>query len=141
MNILFLDVDGVLNNYISEGSFSEFNLLNLKELCSRIEFKIVLSSDWRRTDKAKNIVKHKLKEFDLRISSCTPVKLSLDDRKDEIRMWLNDNEWSKALIIDDMSKKACDPEMENVTFFRINYKLGLTAEDVDKICELFSEST
>jgi hypothetical protein len=55
-------------------------------------------------------------------------------------MWLNDHkeEWTKALFIDDTSKNECDPEMENVLFFRTNYKLGLTAEDVDKICEMMT---
>jgi hypothetical protein len=46
--ILFLDVDGVLNNPMSESDFSDFNLGNFKNLVEKLSPKVVISSDWRR---------------------------------------------------------------------------------------------
>lgn len=45
MNIIFLDVDGVLNRSISETPFENDKLLLLKFLVESTSSKIVLSSD------------------------------------------------------------------------------------------------
>lgn len=131
--ILFLDVDGVLNTYTSREYFVEYNMNCLKMLAKSLDFKIVLSSDWRRNLKNLAEVRSELQFIGLDIFDCTIVKLSLYFRKDEIGHWLSTNEWSKAVIIDDMSPNFCDPKIDGVLFHQTDDSLGLTEEDVDII--------
>ena len=136
--ILFLDIDGALNNSITEVEFNPFNMANLKRLCESIRPKIVLSSDWRRyptkISQARAEIGAIWPLFDF-----TPIKLSLRHRKDEIAMWLSQNEWDRALIIDDMDSFECDPNIENVFFHQTDFTLGLTEDDVDSILEKLNE--
>lgn len=134
--ILFLDIDGVLNNTISEVHFDSFNMANLKRLVEVIQPKIVLSSDWRRSPKTKTTAIETIGAI-WPLSDFTPIKLSLHRREDEIAMWLSQNEWDRALIIDDTE---CDPKMENVLFHRTDYRFGLTEDDLDSIFEKLSIS-
>jgi hypothetical protein len=129
--ILFLDVDGVLNNFISihEEPFDQFNLTNLKLLCDKISPKIVLSSDWRRRPQDIARVRSELLFHNLEIFDSTPLGLS---RRDEIAEWLEKNEWDFALILDDMPASECDPLMTNVLFYQTDFILGFTEEDADK---------
>ena len=135
---LFLDIDGVLNNYLSEGDyFTEYNMSCLKQLCDFIDFKIVLSSDWRRLTKNKARVLAELKHIGLQLYSCTPTHTFGGNRKDEIKEWLKENDsddsHSDGLILDDMGPDECDPKLPNLLFYRTNYRLGLTEQDVDTI--------
>jgi len=134
--ILFLDIDGALNNSISECEFNPFNMANLKRLCEAIKPRIVLSSDWRRYPKKISQARSEIEAI-WPLFDFTPIKLSLHHRKDEIAMWLKENEWSKALIIDDMDHTECDPVIENVLFHQTDFTLGLTETDVDSILEKF----
>lgn len=137
---LFLDVDGVLNNYYSEGEyFVQYNMDCLKSLCDYIDFKIVLSSDWRRLPKNKNRVKHELKKLGLKLYSSTPTHTMGGNRKDEIQEWLAGDDLSFGLILDDMNADECDPKMPNLLFYRTDYKLGLTEQDVDIIIGKMNE--
>ena len=131
---LFLDVDGVLNNYLSEGDyFTEYNMSCLKQLCDFIEFKIVLSSDWRRSPKNKARVRSELKHIGLELYSCTPTHTLGGNRKDEIKEWMEEDDHSSGLILDDMGPDECDPKLPNLLFYRTDYKFGLTEQDVDNI--------
>lgn len=139
-NYLFLDVDGVLNNFLSEDDyFTEYNMSCLKQLCDFIDFKIVLSSDWRRLPKNKARVRAALKHIGLQLYSCTPTHTFGGNRKDEIKDWLKEDPevWNSfsGLILDDMGPDECDPKLPNLLFYRTDYKLGLTEQDVDIILE------
>ena len=140
-NYLFLDVDGVLNNYLSEGEyFTEYNMSCLKQLCDFIDFKIVLSSDWRRSPKNKARVRSELKHIGLELFSYTPFDSYYGSRKDEIKEWLIGDDHYSGLILDDMSADECDPKLQNLLFYRTDYKLGLTEQDVDIILEKLNGS-
>lgn len=137
---LFLDVDGVLNNYLSERDyFTEYNMSCLRQLCEFIDFKIVLSSDWRRNPQNKAIVRSELKHVGLELYSCTPNHSFGGNRKDEIKEWMECDAWlleddeACGLILDDMGPDECDPKLPNLLFYRTDYKLGLTEQDVDTI--------
>lgn len=131
---LFLDVDGVLNNYYSEGEyFVQYNMDCLKSLCDYIDFKIVLSSDWRRLPKNKARVRSELKHVGLELYSCTPTHTMGGNRKDEIKEWMEEYDEAAGLILDDMNADECDPKLPNLLFYRTDYKLGLTEQDVDII--------
>jgi hypothetical protein len=134
-NILFLDIDGVLNNTLSEAWFCPYNMQNLKTLIDCWPCKIVLSSDWRRSPKNLAVARSELQHIGLRIFDVTRMSLHLDNRKYEIRDWLSLDKWDKALILDDMEAEHVDPELDNVLFYRTDYKFGLTEEDVDKLCQ------
>ena len=131
---LFLDVDGVLNNYLSEGDyFTEYNMSCLRQLCEFIDFKIVLSSDWRRSPQNKARVRSELKHIGLELYSCTPTHTFGGNRKDEIKEWMEEDDEAAGLILDDMNADECDPRLPNLLFYRTDYKLGLTEQDVDTI--------
>lgn len=137
---LFLDVDGVLNNYLSEGQyFVPYNMNCLKQLCDFIDFKIVLSSDWRRTPQNKTRVRSELKHIGLELYSCTPTHTFDGNRKDEIKEWMEGDDQSFGLILDDMNSEECDPKLPNLLFYRTNYRLGLTELDVDAIIRIMNE--
>jgi hypothetical protein len=55
------------------------------------------------------------------------------ERKNEIKEWLGSHIWSRAVIIDDMAAKRADPKINNCYFRQVNYRLGLTENDVDDI--------
>lgn len=136
MNILFLDVDGVLNNTRSvfeDGEdFNPFNTKNLKVLCESLKPRIVISSDWRRSPKTLARVRSELMALSLSIFDTTQISKKMD-RKDEIAEFLNEEVWDKAIILDDMDAEFCDPKMDAVLFHQTDAQLGLTEEDVDRI--------
>ena len=134
--ILFLDVDGVLNNSLHEDIFNPFNLTNFKSLCDILSPKIVLSSDWRRRPQDMARVRSELLFHNLDLFDSTPLGLS---RRDEIAEWLEKNEWTHALILDDMPASECDPLMTNVLFYQTDFLLGFTEEDLEK-CLCFAKS-
>lgn len=134
--ILFLDIDGVCHNGISEDRFTKFNMNNLRMVCEHINPKIVLSSDWRRSPKFRARAYAEIGTI-WPVFDVTPIKVSLHHRKDEIRMWLNENRWDRALILDDMDPFECDPGLENVVFHQVDFRIGLSEDDVDTIIRIF----
>jgi hypothetical protein len=133
-NYLFLDVDNVLNHYGSEEDFDRYNVSCLKQLCDFIDFRIVLSSDRRMSPRKKAVVKSELKHVGLELHSCTPHIIG-GHRKDEIKEWLREDDHFSGLILDDLGPDECDPKLPNLLFYRTDYKLGLTEQDVDSILE------
>ncbi len=136
--ILFLDVDGVLNNTKSYNLFDEYNLNNLKQLCGALKPRIVLSSDWRRRADNMAYVRSELKFIGLDIFDVTPMRMNPIARKFEISWWLEDNDWSEGVILDDLSEEECDPQLPNLFFYQTDFNLGLTEEDVNKILEKYN---
>ena len=80
LNIIFLDVDGVLNSQrklveVYEKTnkphsgyaypFDERCLYNLKELVELTNSKIVISSTWRKEEEGRTTLLNKLKEYNL----------------------------------------------------------------------------
>ena len=104
MNIIFLDVDGVLNstNKLIEVynktkkqhsgysyPFDEKCLENLKTLVNKTNSKIVISSTWRKNEKGRRILLNALKEYELdkEIIGYTPI-LENEKRYIEIKKYL-----------------------------------------------------
>jgi len=138
MKVLFLDVDGVLNNratIIEKGMLGLCD--NMLELLSQIiektDAKIVLSSTWRLYPQSTNELKIKLYQKELKIFDKTieilREKLSLPiKRKEEINEWLERNEVDNFAILDDDS----DAEIKG-HFFQTNFEIGLTKEIADEV--------
>jgi len=150
MIILFLDVDGVLNNrptfkkladsgkHTTEALDDECigRLKKLVDTFGATGVKIVLSSSWRFSPDHVLLLTRKLKEFGLKIEDQTTKKGS--HRGTQIAEWLEKNkprftEHRKILILDDDS----DMLPEQMPFFvKTNMDTGLTDEHVAKAIEI-----
>jgi len=141
-NIIFLDVDGVLNSHLYienyKGSREEWIKLSerernldpkavkmLDQLCKDTNSKIVLSSTWRLGDEGK-LLKEFLSELNFKseIIDCTGRCCS-GIRGVEIYNWWKDNKdkYNEYAIIDD------DNDMmlyQQYNFFKIDGYVGLT---------------
>ena len=131
MNIIFLDIDGVLNthnhlvkqveqdginSYQAQFNFCPESLENLKKIVEETDAKIVISSTWRISyrcsydDPHRKFWKALMKNLasigiHKRVIGITPSCESRI-RGDEITEWLNNNQVDNFVIIDDDSDMA-----------------------------------
>lgn len=153
MNIIFLDVDGVLNsvnNLIrihkkTNKSYSCYSypfdyecLENLKELVFRTKSNIVISSSWRKSKEGMQKLFEVLKmyELDELVIGATPFLGT--NRGEEISKYLDSIKYIDIInfvILDD------DNDMENLSdhLVLINNMTGLTHENVDEALKMFEE--
>jgi len=124
-NIIFLDIDGVLNTrkHLARqkrktGSMSSLNwspiaCRHVTLLCKQFDARIVISSTWRynhtldelRSFCADNEIAPEL------VLDTTPALIHEEQmgtyrRGDEIAGWLEDNDWGNYVILDDLPKAA-----------------------------------
>jgi predicted mannosyl-3-phosphoglycerate phosphatase (HAD superfamily) len=135
MNIIFLDIDGVLSN----GSKYEWNIdscLLLDKLCYKHNLKIVITSSRRL-----NTNKQKLQDIfgynyiTTKIYDYTPI-LNVD-RGLEIELYLIDNKVDNYLILDDNIK---DIELYNLkNIVKCNSVKGFTNNEYNQITEIFRQ--
>lgn len=139
MNVLFLDIDGVLNRNGTKERCCGFMGVD-RELSKRFlawlkdtDVNIVLSSTWRRHPE---MWEH-LHESGIDWTGMTPV-LGTNVRGDEIQHWLDKNEgsWTSYAILDDDSDML-DHQRER--FVRTHTALGLQDEHIEKLSALFSK--
>lgn len=145
MNIIFLDVDGVLNSeakliriYNETHDMSLFNpipfdeicLENLNTLVRETNSKLVVTSDWRKDPISTERLIKALKEFNLdkEIIGYTPVIQDVP-RGTEINKFLLNLNYKPDFIILDDSK-----DMEDLLPYLIktNARVGLTAQNVEE---------
>jgi hypothetical protein len=133
MKIIFLDIDGVLNNdnhiYHYGNNYIDNNLLNLFiAIVKSTESEVVLSSSWKISENKKKILFNKLSKFNIKIlDSIIPQnKDGWINTSDEIQYWLkNHPQVSRFAILDD------DVEMQyNIEegFFKTDPAIGLTED-------------
>lgn len=142
MNIIFLDVDGVLNsiNKLIEVynkthkqhsgynyPFDENCLLNLQKLVYETDSKIVITSTWRKHKKNLEVLHSILKEYNLdsKVIGYTPI---LNKKREfEIKEYLKSiNENINFIILDD------DSDLGELLPFLINTnpQIGLSYQNV-----------
>lgn len=109
--IVFLDVDGVLNDINSKEVLDDEKIAVLSKICALGDSRIVLCSSWRdlwspgKLPKACMEMRQKLitalMKYDLEISDITPYINS--HRPTECRQWLDEHEkdYDAVLILDD----------------------------------------
>lgn len=119
MNIIFLDIDGVLNSVDSAVAFAEFPNINevdaldpvsvllLKQLCEKTDAKIVISSTWRKLytvdDFRAIFAKYDWDDFPI-IGVTTSWNHYTNKRGYQIQDWLDGNSnWTNYVIHDDDS--------------------------------------
>ena len=113
MKVIFLDIDGVLNSIAFDrertsehGNIDETRLPLLKQILDETGALIVLSSSWRKHwDKESSLCDNLGVEinsifgiYDIAIYDKTP-QLQSNDRAEEIRWWLSQNEMVKSFVI------------------------------------------
>jgi hypothetical protein len=139
VNIIFLDIDGVLNKKRDQNkeNFIDDKLIHiLKTILNKTDAKIVLSSTRRLYKDAKKIVKKRLLQKEIEILSTTPKIGDSSNRSKEIKRWLRDHlNIKKYAIIDDREDAGYDMEKN---FFQTNPKIGLTYDIAEKIVDHFS---
>lgn len=77
---------------------------NLKYLIETTSSKIVISSTWRENDDMKSYLIRALESQGIASDTVigqTPFLGCLEGRGAEIRLWLNENQWSNFVILDD----------------------------------------
>lgn len=132
MKILFLDVDGVLNNsklltpsFCTDESF----LAILKRIVDETECRLVLTSTWRLFPSEKAIVEKHLSSVGLVLFDCT-IDISHKARHQEIKEWLQGKSITRFAIVDDEEFAGIGLE-DN--FFQTDEDVGLTEQIADLI--------
>lgn len=140
MKVIFLDIDGVLNNKSTKDTFKfkGWNMLGLdkdllslfkKWLAKRSVYKIVLSSTWRLHQDARE----ELKRNGIYWIDVTP---GFGIRGKEVSVWLNDNpEVTNYAILDDNDEFS---DIQQSHFVQTDPALGITQDDLDKIDKILS---
>ena len=150
-NIIFLDIDGVLNSDKYFDSISNKEYINpvdrlmldidtskvklLLEIVGRTNAKIVITSSWRRM-KLYQYIKERLVSMGLPVVGETPF---IEGRRgEEIRSYLLENRVSNYCIIDDEVFKDYNTLEDNlvVTDF---YEDGLTKEHAKEVVKRLSK--
>lgn len=149
MNIIFLDVDGVINSVdhliqvynkthkTHSGYSYPFDpkcLANLKELVNKTNSYLVISSTWRKNEEGMGILLKTLSKYDLAKSviGCTPdLGLSRDN---EIKKFLSDFQFADLnfVILDNESK------MGDLLAYLVHTdtQVGLTSENVQQAIKI-----
>lgn len=146
--IIFLDVDGVLNNRFTETKtkagwvfVEDFLVAHLKHIIDVTHAEVVLSSTWRwghwshgtdRDDYLELI--DKLASFGIKIKDITPA-FSMPNKEDEILWWLEHrHDGGNFVILDDVD----DFTVLHGHLVETDPDLGLTAKDVAKAIEILN---
>jgi len=154
MKIIFLDIDGVLNSEEdltnNVGLLWDVNDLNIKyiillnEIIKATNAKVVISSTWRIIHPFDKIEKMMLKKGFVGEVISQTVLLSrtpdgvIQDRGDEINLWLKDNDIESFLILDDTPYEGIIKHFSN-QFLYIKDSVGLHTEHVNEAISILNE--
>ena len=152
MNIIFLDIDGVLNTdktcavYDNELVIEDNKLLLLKKLVAETQSKIVLVSTnkdyWEKKDKNKQslygtYLDEKFSEYGLSVYDKT-----IDDgihRGLGVLAWKSKNNVRNLVILDD-DDEGYDAITKTFYLVNISSKNGLTEQDLEKAKQILSRN-
>lgn len=134
MNILFLDVDGVLTSARTGWMNWDIYAVNyLRYICRNANIKIVISSTWRHNRNRQffvDIFGEELIHEDWR-TICDLNDFTLNCRGDEIQNWLDNHpETTKYMILDDDSDML---EHQKQFLFLTDSYNGIIYKDKEKI--------
>ncbi len=155
MNVVFLDIDGVLvsewcfwrmqlNHVTDRVLFDHRALKALKGLVERTGAKVVITSSWRPRKNERptrpfmdlqTMLAHNLTP----VYDVTPVLESdrIADRSDEIAAWLTEHpDVESFAVLDDNDRFHHVPAIRE-RWVEVNARTGLTAEDCEKAARWF----
>ena len=152
MNVVFLDVDGVLNSLPffnnSDSELNPENVKNLAEICDRGNAVVVLASTWRElkgapgdAGKMYERLLCTLSEYGVLVIGSTPVLRN--KRPLEIATWLKENGADRFVILDDDFPK-CEYAEYGLGEFLVQTKFfcerleegGLQKEHVEQVLSI-----
>lgn len=148
IKVIFLDVDGVLNNNHTKRLTSwtrttfvdDKHIRRLKHIINATDARVVLSSDWRydREDERYNLdfleLRDELLKWKIEFYGFTP-EVGNGHRGTEIDVWLKEHdEVTNFVILDD--RKDMEPHMEHLV--QTTLANGLLEEDVEKAIEILN---
>ena len=150
MNVLFLDVDGVLNDDkclknswrlgTSTNAISREYMDRLAEIVHQSWARVVLSSDWRlHTNRpADSIIRAVLSMWNIRMIGRTPDLIKAQHRSEEIRHWLDNTKENvrNFVILDDMEEAGFGME-DN--FVHVKDGQGLREEHVKRAIDILNK--
>jgi len=152
MRVIFLDVDGVINNHSKRNTLSFAKLERLINACDLTGSKIVISSHWRLIQPLYSHLTAVLRYLGAEVIGSTPVHTpSAPERPCEIVEWLqsyNDAcagldrpHVSQFVVIDDrdLLHEACGERLEG-RMVRTPYGPGLCEEHVAQIIDIFGSA-
>lgn len=139
MNVIFLDVDGVLNTidgiyHFGMNYIDDERVKLVAKIIHETNAKIVLSSTWRIDPENRKLVEIALAKYNLTIFDATPISEKYDLRSNEIQQWLDQNPTEKFAIIDDWAEAGIGQNL-----FQTNNYFGLTHEISEKVIKHFQE--
>lgn len=153
MKVIFLDIDGGLNSIAfdrertnEQGNIDETRLPLLKQILDETGALIVLSSSWRKHwDKEPSLCDNLGEEtnnlfakYDIVIYDKTP-QLQSNDRAEEIRLWLSQNEAVKNFVIlDDIAFGWGLDLQDHLVKTNCRIGRGLESQHVRKTIELLN---
>ena len=144
MKVIFLDVDGVLNNtedFRTNWQITPDHLNNLKAIVDATEAKIVLSSAWKNVYTSRAKVVRALESVGLEIYDDTPAKgvdrfTHCGAKVVEIASYLEDHpEVTNYVILDD---RSFPEEMEN-HHVKTTLGIGLLEEHANQAIEILNQ--
>ncbi len=130
MNIIFTDIDGVLNpHWRKKWDKTAIKLYN--QLCKEFNLKPVVTSTWRINHTIEELQEIFTKQgIEVEIFDYTP-DLDMVDRGLEIKTWLDNNQCDNYVVIDDRTTDI-EPYVNNVV--KCRSWLGFSQEDYE-ICK------
>ena len=155
MNIIFLDIDGVLNSLpYSKQTNEELNpytLTLLSKIYHKYDCQIVLASTWRELKDIPecadvwNYLIDNLQKYDMKIFDITPM--INNNRPKEIAEWLKNHSWTNYVILDDdfpiedYKKHHLDKHLIKTIFFTDDISEGgLQEKHVKQAIKIFESS-
>lgn len=137
--LLFLDVDGVLNNIKSNLDLYPESLKLLSNVVAKTKCNIVLSSTWRLYPETRAELEAAFLEY--KIPKWIGFTPELRYRHEEITKWLLENvsEPTNIVILDDDgdAKLQKDVELVKASFVRTSFDSGFTFDHAQKVISLF----
>ena len=144
MKIIFLDIDGVIASLdhiriaslLEEGNPDKYGyafdprcVKNLQYIIKQTNAKLIISSSWKSMGKEALLTMWKMRELPGEIIGTTPDLLR-GSRGMEIQVWIDINDVTKFVIIDD-DIDMLDSQLPY--FVKTNPIVGLTVEDSIKV--------
>lgn len=145
MNIIFLDIDGVLN---SEETFKDKETIFhidpkmaglLQKILKETGAKVVLSSSWRCHDEGQQAVKKWIDFID--VTPDMPLRGGAEqmERGKEIQAWLDTQSIKSNFFVEKYCILDDDSDMlPHQKHFKTSWKTGLTEEIANKVIKFFN---
>lgn len=139
--LLFLDVDGVLNNIKSNSDLYPESLLLLSNVVAKTQCKIVLSSTWRLYPETLAELESAFLEYKIpKWIGSTPY-INSQPRSEEIVSWLleNSKDPTNVVVLDDDKDAEIQDDLEFIktSFVQTNFSNGFTFDHAQKVISLF----